>query len=85
MFARAEVSFKNIPGALIVNAKALLEENGNSYVFKIVESTVKKVAVEITYREESTVAVSSEELQPGDQIVIEGVNQLQSDEQVRIL
>lgn len=85
MFARAEVSTKNIPGALIVSANALVEESGNFYVFKVVDSKVQKVAIEVTHREDRTVAVSSKELQAGDQIVIDGANQLSPDEQVRIL
>ncbi len=85
MFARAEMSLKNISGALIVNKNALVEEGGSFYVFKIVDSKVKKVMVEITHRENGSVAVSSKELQAGDQIVIDGVNQLSPDEQVRIL
>lgn len=42
MFSRIHVRTKSIPGALIVDNKALIEEGGNFYVFKVVDNQVKK-------------------------------------------
>jgi RND family efflux transporter MFP subunit len=85
MFSRVTVSVENIPGALIVDPKALVKEGENYYVFKVVETQVKKIAVEVQYREETMVAVASDQLQPDDQVVVEGIDQLQPDDLVKIL
>ena len=85
MFSRINVRTKSIPGALIIDNKALIEEGGNFYVFKVVDNQVKKVAVEIKHREDISVAVASDELQPGNQVVVEGTNKLKTDVRIKIL
>jgi RND family efflux transporter MFP subunit len=85
MFSRINVRTKSIPGALIIDNKALIEEGGNFYVFKVVDNQVKKVAVEIKHREDISVAVASDELQPGNQVVVEGTDKLKTDVRIKIL
>jgi RND family efflux transporter MFP subunit len=85
MFSRINVQTKSIPGALIIDNKALIEEGENFYVFKVVDNQVKKVAVEVKHREDISVAVVSDELQPGDQIVVGGISQLKPDALIKIL
>lgn len=85
MFSRVTVSVENIPGALTVDPNALIKEGENYYVFKVVETQVKKIAVDVQYREETMVAVASDQLQPDDQVVVEGIDQLQPDDLVTIL
>lgn len=85
MFSRVHVQMKNIQGALIIETRALIKEGENYYVFKVVDSQVKKVAVEVTHREDPTVAVVSTDLEPGDQVVVEDTDQLKPDDRIKIL
>lgn len=85
MFARVNVCLEEIPATLVFNKKALLKEGEDYYVFKVVGNQVEKVAVEVKQRNNTTVAVLSEDLQPQDQVVIEGVRLLHSDDRVKIM
>jgi len=85
MFARVNVAIKSLPGALVIDKNALVKEGENYYVFKVVESQVKKVAVEVKHREDTTAAVVSTELQPDDQVVVEGADRLKPDDRINIL
>ena len=85
MFARVSVEVENFPDALVLPRKALMKEGENYYVYKIEDSLAKKVMVEVKYQEADTAAVASEELQDGDQVVVEGSHLLKTDTPVKIL
>ncbi len=85
MFSRVNVMIKSLPGALVIHENALVQEGEKYYVFKVVESRVKKVAVEVTHRDETTAAVVSDELQADEQVVVEGVDRLKPDDLIHIL
>ncbi len=85
MFSRANVTIKSLPEALVIDKNALVKEDESYYVFKVVESQVKKVAVEVKHREDTTAAVVSDELQSDDQVVIEGTDRLKPDDRIKIL
>jgi membrane fusion protein (multidrug efflux system) len=85
MFSRVSVEIQRIPEALVLDKKALVKENENSYVFKVVDNQVQKISVTVKYDEGTTLAVTSDELQAGDQVVIEGTHLLKSDVRVKIL
>jgi hypothetical protein len=54
-------------------------------VFKVVDTQVRKVAVDVKHQEGTTVAVVSDELQPDDRVVVEGTHLLKPDARVKIL
>ena len=85
MFSRVNVTLETIPNALSFDKKALLKEGGEYYVFKVRDGQVEKVRVDVKHRNTQTVAVSSEELSPQDQIVIEGVKMLRPNDRVKVL
>jgi RND family efflux transporter MFP subunit len=85
MFSRVSVEIQSIPEALVLDKKALVKEGDKSYVFKVVDNQVKKISVNVEYEEGTTMAVASDELQAGDQIVIEGTHLLKPDVRVKIL
>ena len=85
MFSRVSVEVENIPGVLVMPKRALLQEGERYYVYKIVESLAKKVPVEIKHQEGDTAAVTSEELQHGDRVVVEGSHLIKADAPVKIL
>lgn len=85
MFSRVNVTLETIPNALSFDKKALLKEGDEYYVFKVRDGQVEKVRVDVKHRNTQTVAVSSDELSPQDQIVIEGVKMLSPNDRVKVL
>lgn len=82
MFSRVNVTVKNLPQTLVLDRKALVQEDENFYVIKVVEGQTQKIAVTVSHRDEISAAVVSEALQPGDQIVIDKAGQLKPGDRV---
>ncbi len=85
MFSRVNIEIENIPDALVIPKKALVKEGENYYVFKVVDSNVQKIAVVVRYDEGVNAAISADELQSEDQVVIEGTHLLKPDARVKVL
>jgi RND family efflux transporter MFP subunit len=85
MFARIQIVVKDLPQALVVDRKALVEENGNQHVVKIVDGTAQKIAVSVVHSDETSVALEGEDIQAGDSVVVDKAAQLQSGDRVEPL
>lgn len=77
MFARVVVPVKNFPDVLVFDRTALIQEGDMAAVYKVSDARVQKIPVEVQYRDETIAAVTSGDLSPGDQVVIEGLRQVQ--------
>ncbi len=85
MFARICVCLEEIPNALVIDKKTLLKEGEDYYVFKVDNNQAQKVPVDVKHRDGQSIAVLSNDLHASDQIVIEGVKMLNSNDRVKIL
>lgn len=85
MFARVQVLVKDLPQVLVIDRKALVEEGESVYVVKVVDGTAQRIAVNMLHRDETSVAVEGEGIQPGDNIVVDKADQLQAGDRVKPL
>lgn len=85
MFARADAKIESIPNALLLDKKALLQEQNHYYVFKVADGQAQKAMVDVKYRGENRVGVISTELTSSDQVVIEGARMLSPNDRVNVL
>lgn len=76
MFARVIAPVRNFPQALIVDRMAVIQDGDLTAVYTVSQDRVQKIPVEVHYRDETIAAVASQDLHPGDQVVIEGLNQV---------
>ncbi|MFC0525272.1 efflux RND transporter periplasmic adaptor subunit [Pontibacillus salicampi] len=80
-FQLPEVTVKD---KLLVPTSAVLEENGESFVYVIAEEKAKKTPVEVIRAQSNTTAVKGE-LSKGDQVVIKGQLTLSDNNKVSIV
>lgn len=85
MFARIQIVVKDLTQALVVDRKAVVEENGNQHVVKIVDGTAQKIAVSVVHNDETSVALQGEGIQAGDRVVVDKAAQLQTGDRVKPL
>lgn len=85
MFARVLIEFDRIPEALIVEQRAIFREGNGHYVFKVVDDHVKKIAVDIKERRDTTAVLISQELTSTDRVVTHDISRLQDNTRISIL
>ncbi|GAK48924.1 efflux transporter, RND family, MFP subunit [Candidatus Moduliflexus flocculans] len=85
MFARANAAMESIPNALLLDKKALLQDQDQYYVYKVADGQAQKAIVDVKYRDERRVGVVSTELAASDQVVIEGARMLSPNDRVKVL
>lgn len=88
MFARGEVDLRAIPNATMVPANAVLESEGQSYVFvaesdsKTKKTKAKKVVVKTGLRKGDLMQVVG--LTPGQSVIVQGQTQLAEGTEVKV-
>jgi HlyD family secretion protein len=75
LFARGEITIKEVVGARVVPASAIVKRDGKDVVFVIAGTKVKQVSVERGLAQDGVVQVIGA-INPGDEVVIRGVNDL---------
>jgi len=84
MFVRVRVIVGERANALIVPEEAIVPQGGEFYVFKVVDSTARRVPVTLGVRRDARVEVV-EGLAPGDRVVTAGMRLSRDGQPVRVL
>ena len=77
----ADIVTDENPSALVIPIESLIEENGNSYVYQIVNGTAIKTTIETGLETEFEVAVEKG-LKEGDIIATSNLDQLEDGKKV---
>ncbi len=85
MFARVSIGLEQIPDAFVLNTKAIVKDENQYHVFKVVGDHVEKVVISIIQQGREQSSVLSDRLIPQDRVVIEGARLLQDNDHIKIL
>ena len=85
MFARVSIGLEQIPDAFVLNTKAIVKDENQYHVFKIVRDYAEKVVVSVIQQGREHSSVLSDHLNPQDRVVIEGARLLQHNDRINIL
>jgi membrane fusion protein (multidrug efflux system) len=83
-FVRVEIRTDTKPDAIVIPKRALIEEDGQNYVFIARDETAKRAKVELGYQREGLVEIRSG-VNPGDTVVVAGQGALKEAGKIKVL
>ena len=84
MFARVHIVYDTHEDTMLVPRNTILEEDTESWVFKVGENTAARTRVETGYKNKTHVEILSG-LEPGDTVVTTGLSTLKDGTKVKVL
>jgi multidrug efflux pump subunit AcrA (membrane-fusion protein) len=84
MFVTVRTAIRDHPDSLVVPRDAVVLTLSGSHVFRVRDGAAEQVPVEVVLRQD-TVAVVAGALEPGDQVVTEGLFKLSHGTPVRVV
>lgn len=85
MSARVEIPAGEKQLLKVLPRDAVIQKQGNNYVFAIEEGIAKQLAVKIISRDQKLIAIQSAELIPGKEVVIDGNARLRPNQAVEVI
>ena len=83
-FVRVEIRTDSKPDAVVIPKRALIEEDGQNYVFIAQNDTAKRAKVELGYQREGVVE-SANGVSPGQSVVVAGQGALKEGGKIKVL
>lgn len=83
-FVRVDILSDTKSGALLIPKRAVLEEDGQSYVFVVTGDSAKRTKIELGYTNEGMVEVRSG-LQSGQKIVVAGQGGIKEGSKIKVI
>ncbi|MCL4853918.1 MAG: hypothetical protein KJZ78_21370, partial [Bryobacteraceae bacterium] len=81
-FVRVDIRTDTKPGAILVPKRAVIEEDGQNYVFVANGTTAKRTKVDVGYSSEGVVEIRSG-IRAGEQVVVAGHGALKEGSKIR--
>jgi len=83
-FVRVEIRTDSKPDAVVIPKRALIEEDGQNYVFIAQNDTAKRAKVELGYQREGVVEIRNG-VSPGQSVVVAGQGALKEGGKIKVL
>lgn len=83
-FVRVDIKTDTRPGAILIPKRALIEEDGQNYVFIAGTDTAKRTRIEVGYQSDGMVEVRSG-VSPGQKVVVAGQGALKEGSKIRVV